>query len=84
MSGSVGSGGGSGGTWVGATIRAAVMLVTSVVVFALVPERLLTFLSIRVSPSVRDLLVVLWWAVALVATLVLFVRLQPKHSRRTP
>ncbi len=84
MSGSVGSSRGNGDTWVGAAIRAAVMLVVSVVVFALVPERLLTFLAIRVSPSVRDALVVLWWAVALVATLILFVRLQPKRTRRSP
>jgi hypothetical protein len=64
---------------VGAAIRAVIMLVVSVVVFALVPERLLTFLTIRVSPSVRDALVVLWWAVALVATMVLFVRLQTRR-----
>jgi len=78
MSGSVGSGGGHD-SWVGAAIRAVIMLVVSVVVFALVPERLLTFLTIRVSPSVRDALVVLWWAVALVATMVLFVRLQTRR-----
>ena len=81
MSGWAGSGGGNGGTWLGAAIRAVAMLVVSVVVFALVPERLLTFLTIRVSPSVRDALVVLWWAIALVATFALFVRLQ--RSRRS-
>ena len=80
MSGSVGSGGGNGGTWVGAAIRAAAMVVASVVVFALVPERLLTYLAIRVSPSVRDALVVLWWAIALAAMLALFVRLQTRRK----
>jgi hypothetical protein len=84
MGGSGGSSRGNDDMWLGAAIRAAVMLVVSVVVFALVPERLLTFLAIRVSPSVRDVLVVLWWVVALVATLVLFVRLQPRRTRRTP
>jgi len=70
--------GGGHDSWVGAAVRAVVMLVVSVVVFALVPERLLTYLTIRVSPSVRDALVVLWWAAALVATFVLFVRLQAR------
>jgi hypothetical protein len=79
MSGSAGPGGG-GRSWVAAAVRAVIMLVVSVVVFALVPERLLTYLAIRVSPSVRDALVVLWWAVALVATLALFVRLQPREE----
>ena len=70
------AGGGSQGTWIAAAIRAVAMLVFAVVVFALVPERLLSFLTIRVSPTVRDALVVLWWLVALVAAFVLFVRLQ--------
>jgi hypothetical protein len=63
-------------TWRSATVRAAVMLVASFVLFAYLPDRLLTYLSVRTTPTVRDLLVSLSWVVTLVLAFWLFVRLQ--------
>ena len=60
---------------------AAVMLLTSYLVFILIPNNLLTYLSTRTVPFTRDLLVTLWWAVAFVAACWLFVRLQRKPGR---
>ncbi len=63
-------------TWGSATARAAVMLVASFVLFAYLPDRLLTYLAVRTTPTVRDLLVSLSWIVTLVLAFWLFVRLQ--------
>lgn len=63
-------------TWGSASARAAVMLVASFVLFAYVPDRLLTYLAVRTTPTVRDLLVSLSWIVTLVLAFWLFVRLQ--------
>ena len=52
------------------------MLVASFVLFAYVPDRLLTYLAVRTTPPVRDLLVSLSWLVTLVLAFWLFVRLQ--------
>jgi hypothetical protein len=68
--------GGENVTWGSATVRAAVMLVASFVLFAYVPDRLLTYLAIRTTPTARDLLVSISWAVTLVLAFWLFVRLQ--------
>src|SRR5438270_727608 len=53
-------------TWGSATVRAAVMLVASFVLFAYFPDRLLTYLAVRTTPTVRDLLVSLSWVLTLV------------------
>ena len=63
-------------TWGSATVRAAVMLVASFVLFAYLPDRLLTYLAVRTTPTVRDLLVSLSWIVTLILAFWLFVRLQ--------
>jgi hypothetical protein len=63
-------------TWGRAFVRATVLLVASVVVFLVVPDRLIAWLSLHVAPRLRDLLVTLWTAVALVGVAYLFVRLQ--------
>jgi hypothetical protein len=63
-------------TWGSATVRAAVMLVASFVLFAYLPDRLLTYLAVRTTPTVRDLLVSLSWVVTLILAFWLFVRLQ--------
>jgi hypothetical protein len=63
-------------TWGSATARAAVMLVASFVLFAYLPDRFLTYLAVRTTPTVRDLLVSLSWVVTLVLAFWLFVRLQ--------
>ena len=63
-------------TWGSAIGRAALMLVACFVLFALIPGRLLTYLAIRTTPTVRDLLVATWWVVALDIAFWLFARLQ--------
>jgi hypothetical protein len=63
-------------SWVRAIGLAAVMLTASYLVFVLVPNNLVSYLSIHTSPRNRDLLVTLWWAVAFVSACWLFVRLQ--------
>jgi hypothetical protein len=63
-------------TWGRAAVRAIFMLLASVVVFAVVPGYLLSYLTIRTGATMRDLLVTGWWAGALLFALWLFVRLQ--------
>jgi len=63
-------------TWGQAIVRAILMLAVCVVVFAIVPGYLLTYLTIRTGATTRDLLVAGWWAVGLLFALWLFVRLQ--------
>ena len=63
-------------TWGKAAVRATLMLLVCVVVFAVIPGYLLSYLTIRTSATVRDLLVGAWWAVGLLFALWLFVRLQ--------
>lgn len=52
------------------------MLMASYLLYGLVPNNLLTYLSLHTSPRNRDLLVTLWWVVALGFGCWLFVRLQ--------
>jgi hypothetical protein len=52
------------------------MLTASYVLFVLVPNNLLSYLSLHTSPRNRDVLVTLWWVVAFVFGCWLFVRLQ--------
>jgi hypothetical protein len=52
------------------------MLVVSWAAFVLIPNQMLSYLSLHVEPRVRDLLVTLWWAFALVGCSWLFIRLQ--------
>lgn len=59
-----------------AVIGAAVMIVLSYLAFVLVPNTLLGYLSTRVVPTWRDLIVVTWWAAAFVGCCWVFVRLQ--------
>ena len=63
-------------TWGEGLVRAAVLLVVSVVVFLVVPDRLIAWLSLHVAPRLRDLLVTLWTVAAFVGVAYLFVRLQ--------
>jgi len=67
--------------WTSSIIRAAVMLAVSYLVFVLVPNELLGYLSKHVEPQVRDLIVAGWWAVAFVGACWLFVRLQRVGTR---
>lgn len=56
------------------------MIVLSSVALVLVPNTLLGYLTTRVVPTWRDLIVVAWWAVASVGCYVVFVRLQRRKS----
>jgi hypothetical protein len=70
----------SGSEWGKAAAAAAIMLVVSILVFVVVPNQLLTYLSLHVAPKQRDLLVATWWVVAFLGACWLFVRLQGKQS----
>jgi hypothetical protein len=67
-------------SWAVAVVRAAVVLIASVVVFVVVPDRALAYLSLHVAPGVRDLLVTLWIAVAFVVMAAVFVRMQRRRA----
>jgi hypothetical protein len=69
-----------GMNWVTAAVRAAVVLIASVIVFIVVPDRVLAYLSLHVAPGVRDLLVTLWILVAFVGVAWLFVRMQRERT----
>jgi hypothetical protein len=75
---SVRADGSSAMSWGAAIVRGAILLVASVVVFMIVPDRALAYLSLHVAPHVRDLLVTAWIVVAFVGVAVLFVRLQAR------
>jgi hypothetical protein len=68
-------------TWSVASGRAAVMLLASVLLLVVVPDRLLAYLSTRIVPGWRDFLMVLYIAAAFVVTCWLFVRLQRERHR---
>jgi hypothetical protein len=69
-----------GMSWAAAAVRATIVLFASVVVFIVVPDRALAYLSLHVAPGVRDLLVTLWIVVAFVAVARLFVRVQRRRT----
>jgi hypothetical protein len=66
-------------TWPAASVRAMVVLVASVILFVLVPDRLLAYLSTRIVPGWRDFLMLLYWGAAFVVGCWLFVRLQRRR-----
>jgi hypothetical protein len=66
--------------WSVASIRAAGILVASLLLFVLIPDRLLAFLARRIVPEWRDLLMLLYWGVAFVIGCWVFVRLQREPS----
>jgi hypothetical protein len=66
-------------TWPAASIRAVIVLVASVILFVLVPDRLLAYLSTRIVPGWRDFLMLLYWGAAFVVGCWLFVRLQRRR-----
>jgi hypothetical protein len=62
--------------WGRAIIRAAIAVVVSLVLFVIVPDRLLAYLSLHIVPFWRDLLMLGYVAVAFVAGCLVFMRLQ--------
>ena len=68
-------------SWLRAVGLAALMLLASYLLFVLVPNNLLSYLSLHASPRNRDLLVSLWWVLAFGFGCWLFVRLQQTKAR---
>jgi hypothetical protein len=68
-------------SWLRAVGLAAIMLAASYLIFVLVPNNLLSYLSLHTAPRNRDLLVTLWWVIAFVFACWLFVRLQRTRAR---
>ena len=62
--------------WASATWKAALVLVAALVGLVVVPDRLLAFLSTRVTPRLRDLIVAAFAVLAFVLLSLAFVRLQ--------
>ncbi len=67
--------------WSGAALKALAMIVLCWVGFLFVPDRLLVYLTTRVSPHTRDALVSLWVAAFFVVLSWAFVALQPRRNR---
>ena len=68
-------------SWLRAAGLAAVMILASYLLFVLVPNNLLSYLSLHTAPRNRDLLVTLWWVVGFAFACWLFVRLQRTRER---
>ena len=62
--------------WGSAIARAAILLVVAVVLFVIVPDRLLAYLSLHLVPLWRDLAMLAYTAAAFVVGCAVFVRLQ--------
>jgi hypothetical protein len=52
------------------------MILLSYLVFVLIPNALIAYLTTRLTPTGRDLLVVGWWVLAFLLSCLVFVRLQ--------
>jgi hypothetical protein len=62
--------------WWSAIARAAIVLVVSVVLFVIVPDRLLAYLSLHLVPLWRDFAMLAYTGIAFVVGCIVFVRLQ--------
>jgi hypothetical protein len=63
-------------SWGAAFLAAAVMVLLTFLSFVLIPNSLLGYLTTRMTPTGRDLVVVGWWTLAFLICCVVFVRLQ--------
>lgn len=63
-------------SWGAASLGAAAMILLSYLVFVLIPNMLLTYLTTRLTPTGRDLVVVGWWVLAFLLSCLVFVGLQ--------
>lgn len=66
--------------WGRASLMGLAVWVCAVAGFAVVPDQAISYLSPRVSPAIRDLLVLLVFGAALVLVSWLFVRLQNQRT----
>lgn len=62
--------------WGRASLKALIVWVCALAGFVLLPDRLISYLSLHVSPKTRDLLVLLFFLIAFLLVSWLFVRLQ--------
>jgi hypothetical protein len=69
-------GNGARRSWGSASTMSGVVLVISILAFMIIPNQLIAYLSTRVTPTGRDLLVSAWWLLALIACSWLLVRVQ--------
>jgi hypothetical protein len=67
--------------WGPSLVTAIIMLAVSYLVFVLIPNNLLSYLTLHTNPRTRDLLIVIWWVAALVFSCWVFVRLQRGRVR---
>ena len=71
-----------GSGWGIAFVQSAIVLVLAVVGFGVIPDRLLSWLSLHMSPRGRDLLVSLWVLAFFVFLCLVYVRLQRPRALR--
>jgi hypothetical protein len=62
--------------WDGAALRGLAAVVLSLIMFIVIPDRLVTYLSRHVIPAARDLIVLAWVTFAFLCMCWAFVRLQ--------
>jgi hypothetical protein len=67
------------GSWGVASVKAVAMIAISFLVFVLVPNSLLGYLTTRMTPTGRDLVVAAWWLAAFVVACWIFVRMQRRR-----
>jgi hypothetical protein len=66
-------------SWGRAALAALAMVAVSFFLFVLIPNTLLGYLTTRMTPTGRDLVVATWWVLGFVLACVTFVRLQPRR-----
>lgn len=69
-----------GGSWGAAALKALAMIAICFLLFVLVPNSLLGYLTTRMTPTGRDLVVTTWWLAAFVVASWIFVRLQRRRG----
>lgn len=67
-------------TWGGAAVRAAIMLVVSLVFLLWIPNRLLAYLALHLVPTARDLAMGVYFVVSVVIATAAFLRLQRRYK----
>ena len=68
--------------WGGAALRALAVVVLSLIMFVVIPDRVVTYLSRHVVPTARDLIVLAWVTFAFLFMCWAFVRLQGRRDAR--
>jgi hypothetical protein len=66
--------------WDGAALRALAAVLLSLLMFIVIPDRIVTYLSRHVVPAARDLIVLAWVTFAFLFMCWAFVRLQGRRN----